>query len=325
MSSRLFSLLVALVLFVASVPQPVQGQGDSLSLEHGGITRTYNVHLPPGYSPQVPMPVVIYLHGGGGSIAAAYKDKMDQESDRLGFILLIPAGTGPIPNRFLTWNNGTISGVGCCAYAYEHNIDDVGFISQMIDQVKAKFAVDAKRIYVAGISNGAAMAYLIGCELPDKIAAVAAVASGGVPDACSSSRPMSIIYVHGTGDPLVPYNGGTGGILFPNSPGGCIFPKKGNARGRCPDQSTEAKVDFWVKKDQCALNPERVYQSGAATCVSYNRCASGTEVEFCKIEGGGHTWPSGNQYLSASKIGPVSYDISFVQIWNFLKKHALQK
>ena len=79
-----------------------------LSLPHGGIIRKYNVHLPPGYNKNNPFPLVIHLHGGGGSIRGAYNDGVDKAADKFGFILVVPGGTGPVPDRLLTWN-GRIS------------------------------------------------------------------------------------------------------------------------------------------------------------------------------------------------------------------------
>jgi polyhydroxybutyrate depolymerase len=304
-------------------------QGDSpkdyhFSLIHGGITRTYYVHLPPGYNKNTPMPVVIYLHGGGGNIMAAYKDKMDQAADALGFILAIPAGTGNFSDRWLVWNVGKWDNNGCCGYAYAHQIDDVGFISRMIDEINAKFSTDPKRMYATGISNGGLFSYLLGCKLPDKIAAVAPVAPPGVPEACLSYSLVSIVHVHGTGDPFAKYNGGTGGTLFPGLPGACFDLNAQNSRGPCAVQPAERQVDYWVRKNQCSPAPKTVYKKGAAKCFLYSPCTRGTEVEFCRVEGGGHTWPSGYQYVPASKIGPVSYDISFDQIWDFFKRHALK-
>src|SRR3989338_4051124 len=140
------------------------------SSEQGGITRKYNVHLPPAYNKDVLTPIVIYFHGGGGSSKAAYQDGMDKAADKFVFILVIPAGTGPIPDRLLTWNAGKWDGGNCCGYAINNNIDDVVLISKIIDEAKNKFNVDANRIYATGISNGAMMSYRLACELSNKIA-----------------------------------------------------------------------------------------------------------------------------------------------------------
>lgn len=196
---------------------PLQQQNAAdydFAVQHAGLARKYRVHVPRGYDESEkakPFPAVIYLHGGGGSIRAAYNDGMDKASDRLGFVLIVPAGTGPIPEILLTWNGGAW-GPGklesCCAYAYDHHIDDVGFISRVIADAQVRFRIDENRIYATGISNGGLMSYRLACELSGTIAAVASVASPGTPSSCSPARPVPILHIHGTADPCAPYDGG---------------------------------------------------------------------------------------------------------------------
>jgi polyhydroxybutyrate depolymerase len=232
---------------------------------------------------------------------------MDKASDKFGFILVIPAGTGPIPDKLLTWNSGVWDGGDCCGYAAENNVDDVGFLSKVIDRVKKRFNVDQDRVYATGISNGGMMSYRLACELSDKIAAVAAVASPAVPADCNPSRPVSIMHIHGTADPCTPFSGGMtdGGI----------------GRKKFRAQSAKEMADFWVKKNGCPASFEVSYRHGKARCIKYGPCRDATEIILCTIEGGGHTWPSGSQYLPVNRIGPVSYDISFDQIWEFFKEN----
>lgn len=280
----------------------------SFTLKHDGIAREYDVRLPRSYSPETPMAVVFYFHGGGGSKRAAYRDGVDTYADKFGFILVVPSGTGPFKDKLFTWNSGRWSGWisegECCGHAGKNNIDDVGFISKVIDEVRGNFSVDENRVYAMGISNGAMMSYRLACELPDKIAAVAAVAPPAVPGICSSSvKPVPIIHIHGTADPCSLYNGG--------ECDSCAGSKGFVA------QSASEMISFWLKKNGCLEQRETVYAKGAAVCLGYQKCIK--PVEFCAIEGGGHTWPSGAQYAPASKIGQVSYDISFDQIWDFFK------
>lgn len=300
------TLVAALVLFSFSAlafSQEVLRE----KIRHDGLTRKYNVHLPEGYNKKNPSPLVIYLHGGGGSMKAAYQDGLDKASDKFGFILAVPDGTGILPNRLHTWNAGEWNGGDCCGYAYENDVDDVGFISAMIDEIKKKFSVDGKRIYATGISNGAIMSYRLACELPDKITAVAAVAPPAVPSPCLSSGSVSIMQINGTADPAVPFNGGKGGGIL------------GKSFMVAPAQEM---VGFWLRMNGCAENQSVTYQKGSATCITYGPCRNGAEVVLCKIEGGGHTWPSGNQYMPENKVGPVSYDLSFDQIWEFFRKQT---
>lgn len=290
----------------------------SFNIKHNGLLREYKVYVPKNYDKDISVPVVIYLHGGGGNMLAAYKDGMDKMSDKFGFILAIPAGKGKkiLGKTIGSWNSGNWSGWSkinsgfCCGYAGENNIDDVGFISKMIDEIKKNYTVDETRIYATGISNGGMLSYRLACELSNKIAAVAPVAPPFVPEVCSSSSgPISIIHIHGTADPCALYEGG-----YCDS---CLGSKPISA------QSAKDMVNSWAIRNGCPAESKIVYNRGNTKCVIYSKCEQGTEVEFCTIEGGGHTWPSGSQYLPAKKIGPVSYDISFDQIWEFFKNHSL--
>lgn len=291
----------------------------SFKIRLNGLLREYKVHVPGSYNKKVPVPVVIFLHGGGGDMKEAYAEGMDKMADKYGFILAIPEGTGKkiLGKTIGSWNCGNWSGskkltpISCCGYAGDNNIDDIGFISKMIDEIKKKFNVDEKRIYATGISNGGMISYRLACELSGKIAAVAAVAPPFVPEVCNNAtKPVSIMHIHGTADPCALYEGG----FCENCLGKPISA-----------QSAKDMVDSWVARDTCSGESEVIYNKGNAKCLNYSKCAQRTEVEFCTIEGGGHTWPSGKQYLSEKKIGPVSYDISFDQIWEFFQKHSLDK
>jgi polyhydroxybutyrate depolymerase len=313
MFSRIFVAVCIHSVYCCAGQTAAPRPDSDFQVQHGGLTRKYRVHVPPSYYESEkpnPFPAVIYLHGGGGSIRAAYNDGMDKASDRLGFILIVPAGTGPIPEILLTWNGGAWGPSkleSCCAYAFDHNIDDVGFISKVIVDAQARFRIDENRIYATGISNGGLMSYRLACELAGTIAAVAAVAPPGTPSSCSPARPVPVMHIHGTADPCAPYNGGI--------PKACL----GTATHQM--QTANEMVAIWRKHDRCSAASTVSYRKGNVTCASYGACEDASEVEFCTIEGGGHAWPSGAQYLPPARIGPVSYDISFDQIWAFFQKH----
>jgi len=285
------------------------GEGDhKFSLVHDGLIRNYMVHLPPAYDKGIPAPLVIYLHGGGGNMRAAYMDGLDKMSDKHGFILAVPEGTGEVKGGRLRgkWNGGKWDTGECCGDA-----DDVGFISRMCDEIEANFNVDENRIYATGISNGGLMTSRLGCELADKIAAIASVASAAVMSGCSPVSPVSVMVIHGTADPANPPDG--------SEPRG-IF-KEGVFAMPYKRMTPYQLVEVWKKIAKCSDSKTAAYQNGCAKCVVYNECAKRVEIELCIVQGMGHAYPGGSQYFPVESIGPVSYDISFDQIWEFFKKH----
>jgi len=124
---------------------------------------------------------------------------MSATADKETFLAVYPRGTG----RVLTWNSGA-----CCGYAMENRVDDTGFLHALIDKLERDYAVDRRRIFATGISNGGMMSYRLACELSDKIAAIAPV-EGAQDLACHPANRVSVIVFHGTSDHLVPFEGGT--------------------------------------------------------------------------------------------------------------------
>lgn len=281
------------------------------SLTHNNLERHYKLHIPDGYNNDSKIPVVIYVHGGGGDMRAAYMDGLDKMADKHNFILAIPEGTGEkkLGHMRAVWNGGKWEGGECCG-----NADDVGFISKMIDEIKNNFSVDEKRIYVTGISNGGLMTNRVGCELADKVAAIATVAPAGLILNCSPSRPISIMNIHGMDDPANPIDGSEPKSIF-SEESGTGFSK--SYKRMTPYQV----IDAWKKINKCSDNQSVGYQKGNTRCMINEKCLGNSEVELCIIDGMGHTYPSGSQYFPVAMVGSVSYDISFDQIWDFFQKH----
>ena len=290
----------------------VQEQKVNLTLRHNGVVRSFHLFVPP--SPLAvtgssmlrgtyKLPMVIYIHGGGANYKSLYKDNLDKAAKKYGFLLVAPNalkdGRRMMSSR---WNGGKWKGGECCG-----DSDDVGFISDMIDQLILKYNADPKRIYATGISNGGLMVNRLGCELADKIAAIATVAPAAVPDLCAPSRPIPVLNIHGTGDPCNPFDG--------SLPTG-VCSKVDYVR--MPPHETVAR---WKSINGCSESGQ-TERNGAVTCTTYP-CKGGTEVKFCAVEGMGHTWPSGSQYFFKRVVGAVSKDISTDDIWKFFAKHTL--
>jgi polyhydroxybutyrate depolymerase len=301
-AALLMVLLVVLSVF-AAVPAGAASPGkDTLfPLRHGDRVRTYIVHLPPSYDPAKRWPVVLVLHGGGGNgQQMAEMTGFSRKADREGFIAVYPNGTGRWQNRFLTWNAGN-----CCAWAYENRIDDVGFIRALIERLKKDYAVDGKRVFATGISNGGMMSYRLACELSDRIAAIGPVAGAQNVD-CRPAQPVSVIILHGTADLHVLYNGGAPLRMV-------------DVRNPRVDRPVSAAVEFWVKRNRCADSPARE-RKGKVVVERYGNCDAGTAVTLYTLLYEGHTWPGGTKW--AVWADEPSREVSATDvIWEFFRSH----
>ncbi len=285
----------------------MRSQGDELkagdhvlSLKAGEQARTYLLHLPPAYDGKRLLPLVIVLHGGGGNApGVARMTGFSEKSDKEGFVVVYPNGSGRLKNRLLTWNSGN-----CCGYALDNNVDDVGFIRALIDELEKTRAIDPRRVYVTGMSNGGMMTYRVACELSDKIAAAAPVAGALNLENCQPARPVSMIIFHGTADEHVLYNGGE--------------PLKRADTHRRVDKPVSYAVAFWVKQNGCSEIPER-QEKGSIRTEIYRGGKEGTEVALYTVKGGGHAWPGGEAYLLGSE---PTREISATDLmWEFFTRH----
>lgn len=167
--------VLALILTTLLALDPLAPGDHTRTLEHGGRTRTYIVHVPPKYDSKQPTPAVLAFHGGGSNAEQVVRFcGLNEKADRESFIVVYPNGTGRV-ERMLTWNGGN-----CCADAMLNNVDDVGFTRSLLDDLATVTNVDAKRIFATGISNGGIMCYRLASELSDRIAATGGSAGAGL-------------------------------------------------------------------------------------------------------------------------------------------------
>jgi polyhydroxybutyrate depolymerase len=296
---------------------PASGGSDQrLSIEHDDIVRTFHIHLPSMPDENKKLPVVFALHGRGGngeSMILVTRRGFDRLAENDKFIIVYPDGIE------MNWNDGRID-EEAKDIAHSENIDDVGFICALIDLMIKDYNADSGRVYVTGISNGAIMAYRLACELAGKITAIAPV-DGSIPymflKECSPSGPVSVLAINNVNDPLVPYDGGEAYTHFHKKKLGQLL-------------SVKESVGFWTKQNKCtetpviAEEPDRDPKDGTrVTRQEYSGGIEGTEVILYSVEGGGHTWPGGFQYLPVWLIGKTSRDINACEvIWSFFKKHS---
>jgi len=191
--------------------------------------------------------------------------------------------------------------------------DDVAFFNQMLDQLPMKFSVDTSRIYAAGLSEGGFMSLRLGCALGDRLAAVAAVGAA-MPKTmiCLPPRPVPMLLMNGTSDPVVPYGGGTEHNLSLSV------------------VSAEDSAKAWAKIDRCEEKPEKSklpsHEKGEmeVRVDTYNGCHDNSQVVLYSVKGAGNTWPGGEQYEVEKTIGKTSPDPNANEvIWSFFVKQKL--
>jgi len=260
-----------------AVNSKIDGPGDyAFTLEHDGLTRMYRVHVPKNYSSSKPTPMVLAFHGGGGNMNYQADDKfygLVSKSESSGWIVVFPNGYSRFKGgKLASWNAGN-----CCAAARDKNIDDVGFIRQMVKDLRGQLNVDADRIFSTGMSNGALFSYRLACEMADTIKAIASVAGSDGTKSCTPSRPVSILEIHARDDEMVLFNGGAG-------------KDKSYLANFIPVADTVAN---WVRRNGCNATPKRVLEKPGAFCEAYSSCHGGAEVKLCVTESGGHSWPGG--------------------------------
>jgi polyhydroxybutyrate depolymerase len=257
-------VLLSLVGFGAVRASALPGGDLPGELVFGGLPRTYQLHVPAGLDH--PAGLVINLHGAGqtGGEQAAVTN-YNAVADQNGFVVAYPDGID------FSWADGRGASV-----PDRQGVDDVGFLSALIDQLSRDYGIARGRVFVTGMSAGAFMATRLACERADLISAIAPVAGTlGAAFPCAPSRPVSVLQVHGTADAVVPFTGGT--ML---------------GRGGYSDVvAAPAMAQRWRDVDRCPA-PVDNGPAGAEHRFTASGCAGGTEVVFVQIDGGGHTWPA---------------------------------
>ena len=300
-------LLAALlvVLPLATRAGPVQ----RAALVVDGISRAYELHVPDGAA--LPMPLVIMFHGHGGAAASALEQgDWVRKSMASGFAVVALEGTRDNEDRRASllgnprsWNAGENTG----SSAQRRGVDDVGFVRALIDDLVRRRVADPARVYATGMSNGAGMAFRIGLELSDRVAAIAPVANSLLVPPRPLQRPVSLLLIWGTADPLNPIDGGrvkrTGGyVLRPSA-----------------NEAWQA----WRALLHCPGEPATEPLAKGVSLRAYRGCDAGSSAEFISIEGMGHQWPGGQVYVRMI-AGPGSDALNATdRIWSFFRAQSL--
>ncbi|MBI4956324.1 MAG: hypothetical protein HY908_30180 [Myxococcales bacterium] len=259
-------------------------------------------------------PLLLVLHGGGGSAEGTVETTFTPEAARAhGFVVAYPEGLSErvLGKDMATWNTGR-----CCGKAAAEGVDDVSFLAAVVDELATAQGIDRRRVFATGISNGAMMAMRLACERPDLVAGISAVGGPGYTGACAAPRPVAVQLVHGTADPCALYGGGA-------ACGGCWERASAALGVKLPErhfscESVAEQAAFWRRVNGCGDEARPTHERGTARCVEYTACTSGKPVSVCTIEGGGHTWPGGVRGCDersrlcrafADATGPISADL----------------
>ena len=242
-----------------------------------GEERDYFIHIPANYEGTESVPLMFFFHGGGSTIQRWYDlSGLNDIADEEQFILVLPQALE---------HNGTSHWFG------GRSDEEVNLVRVLIANLSSRYNVDATRIYACGVSSGAMFSFELACEMNDKIAAIGGVAghmTGEQLNFCSSTRPVSVLQIHGTADMVIRYSG------------------------------VQDVLDFWIANNNISntpviMNLQDEYPGDSSTVEHYRYSGGdqGTEVQHFKVINGGHEWPG--------RVGNMDMDASW-ELWNFVSQ-----
>ncbi len=263
------------------------------SVSTAGINREYLLHVPRNYQHDTPTPLVLNFHGHSSSDREQeQRSGMSRLAEQFGFIAVYPQGLRGADGR-TEW---------ATTARRAKLVNEVLFVSDLLNGLQGSLCVDPRRIYATGFSNGGGMTNLLACQLANRIAAFAPVSGSYPPDPygeCQPTRPVPILEIHGTEDVVVPYYGNPAQHL----------------------QSIPVWLDEWAIRDGCSGSPHVFYEKLNVTGTEWTNCQDNATVVHYRITGGDHSWPpaiffqapgTAAQRVSASEL-----------IWTFFQEHPL--
>lgn len=259
------------------------------AVSEGYRTRVYRVHVPLRYDRNSPRAVVLVFHGYTGSAAGMETSTgFSRLADQQNFFAVYPQGLA---------NAATGKAFWASAGPIDFGVDDVLFVSNILDDLQSKFCIDSHRIFATGFSNGGGMSWLLSCRFAGRIAAFAPVSGNfyALPGGCRPGRPVAILDFHGTRDPLLPYNG----IPISEEPA-------------WPLPSIAQWLSDWASRNGCTRGPVIFLQESRVTGEQWSGCSRNASVVHYRVNGGGHAWPPTIDGRSGAEV-----------IWNFFQDHPL--
>jgi polyhydroxybutyrate depolymerase len=286
----------------------------NLTIDAAGHTWRYTVQVPKGLDRDRRVPLVLILHGSGGT-GPMYLDRCGwaEKADREGFVAVAPTGLPPRPQRIANsitnphiWNTGQVrDGVP------RAKVDDKVFFVALLDAIAKRVPIDPDRVYVIGHSNGAGMAFQLGAELSDRFASIAAYAGYCWLPEPKPAHPRSTFFLVGTDDPLTPLEGGG------------VRPPWGATR---PVPSVADSLARWAKGLGCPTEPEVLSDKDGVKKMRYGPAKNGVALTAWYIDGQGHLWPGGSEPVLPTVanvvFGPSGDKVNATDvIWDFFKQY----
>ncbi|WP_018332619.1 alpha/beta hydrolase family esterase [Actinomycetospora chiangmaiensis] len=291
-------VVVVIAVLAAGCAASPAAPASSATTEHivvGGVSRTYLLHRPAHAPAGAALPLVVMIHGGGGSAAGAERAYgWDGISDRDGVVVAYPEG------RQGSWSVGG----GCCGAAGRVGSDDVAFLTAMVSRIEQQLRIDPRRIYATGISEGGMMSYRLACET--SLLAAVGPDSATLLGPCPDPHPLSVTHLHGTADTRIPYDGTPGsGINHITGP------------------PIPTLIGDWRTVDRC---PPPITTTHGIVTTTVATCPGGRAVELTTIAGAGHQWPGAacNARCGRGAADPPSTALdATTTIWDFFAAHPM--
>ena len=290
-ATAFLAFVLSLIACVRPPSNTLRPGNHNLSMTVDGLARTFILHVPPAARQRRPLPLLIVLHGGGGSGQKMQRFLgFDEYADARGFYVAYPDSYRSSGRHAAHWNDGRGTEV-------TSGVDDVKFLLEMIAEIGRRVPLDERRVYVTGASNGGMMTYRLGCETAGVFAGVAPVIAN-VPqpifETCAPAAPLNFLAVNGSADPLIPLEGGAV----------CEDIRFGCAGGQVVSQAKSA--GRFAAANGCDLTPQSVnlpVEVEDGTFVeqqTFVNCAGEARVTAYIVHNGGHTWPPRPPQLPAA-------------------------
>jgi len=267
----------------------------------GGADREYLLSIPDDYDPSKPAPLLFDFHGLSSNMQEqSLYTRLDQQGGARGYVVITPNGQGDVLRHWSLVPSAARN-------------PDVAFVQAMLRTTNRALCIDQRRVFSTGISNGAMFSTLLACALPGRLAAIAPVAGINATAVCGAGTPrVSVLAFHGTGDPIVPYQGGA---YFSGSP-------VGRALGVPEAKSVDDAAAAWAAFDGCGTPAAQSFVADDVQHVVWPDCPVTGAVELYRVLGGGHTWP-GAAAVGADRLGPTTASIDATKlVLDFFDAHA---